>query len=111
MAEERALRPVERVVRRLVESGVDPADVAWRLHRSPRSVKQILELSKRVHAVAPPPVPPQLLRPLERRILAWREAGASYAEIGARFRRSPRFIRRVEDLARAKLARAGTDAA
>ena len=45
MAEERALRPVERVVRRLVESGVDPADVAWRLHRSPRSVKQILELS------------------------------------------------------------------
>jgi DNA-binding CsgD family transcriptional regulator len=111
VAEERALRPVERVVRRLLDSGVDPADVAWRLRRSPRSVKQILELSKRVHVVAPTPVPPQLLRPLERRILAWREAGASYAEIGARFRRSPRFIRRVEDLARAKLARAGTDAA
>jgi hypothetical protein len=46
-----------------------------------------------------------VLRPLERRILAWREAGAGYAEIGARFRRSPQFVRRVEDLARAKLAR------
>jgi len=108
VAEEFALRPVERVVRRLVDSGVDPAEVAWRLRRSPRSVKQILELSTRARTVAHPPVPPQVLRPLERRILAWRAEGASYAEIGSRFRRSPAFVRQVEGIALAKILRAGS---
>jgi DNA-binding CsgD family transcriptional regulator len=104
VAEEVNLRPIERVVRRLVEDGVDPAEVAWRLRRSPRSVKQILELSKRVRTGVRPSVPPsQVLRPIERRILAWRAQGASYAEIGARFRRSPAFIRQVEGIARAKV--------
>ena len=104
MAEEVTLRPIERVVRRLVEGGADPAEVAWRLRRSPRSVKQILELSSRTRsAVRPSPPAPQVLRPLERRILAWRDQGASYAEIGARFRRSPAFVRQVEGIARAKV--------
>jgi DNA-binding CsgD family transcriptional regulator len=104
VAEEVALRPVERLVRRLVESGVDSAEVAWRLRRSPRSVKQILEMSTRARTgVSPAVPPPQVLRPIERRILAWRAQGASYAEIAARFRRSPDFIRRVEGIARTKV--------
>jgi DNA-binding CsgD family transcriptional regulator len=104
VAEKVTLRPVERVVRRLVESGVDSTEVAWRLRRSPRSVKQILELSTRARTVVRSPVPPpQVLRPIERRILAWRAQGASYAEIAARFRRSPDFIRRVEGIALAKV--------
>jgi DNA-binding CsgD family transcriptional regulator len=104
VAEELALRPVERLVRRLVESGVDSAEVAWRLRRSPRSVNQILEMSTRARTGVRPAVPPpQVLRPIERRILAWRAQGASYAEIAARFRRSPDFIRRVEGIARAKV--------
>jgi DNA-binding CsgD family transcriptional regulator len=102
------LRPIERRIRRLVAAGVDPAEVAWRFRRSPRSVSQILALGSRPHRGASPPTNPQVLRPLERRILAWRDTGASYAEIGARFRRSPQFVRRVEDLAHAKLARADT---
>jgi DNA-binding CsgD family transcriptional regulator len=101
-----SLRPIERRVRRLVEAGVDPAEVAWRFRRSPRTVNQIPELGSRPHRRTTPSVNPQVFRPLERRILAWRESGASYAEIGSRFRRSPQFVRRVEDLARAKLARA-----
>jgi DNA-binding CsgD family transcriptional regulator len=108
VAEEVGLRPIERVVRRLVDSGVEPAEVAWRLRRSPRSVKQILQLSTRAQTAARTPVPPQTLRPLERRILAWRAEGASYAEIGARFRHSPAFIRQVEGIALAKLSRAGS---
>jgi hypothetical protein len=40
------------------------------------------------------------LRPLERRVLRWREDGASFDEIAARFRRSPEFIERVVDMAR-----------
>jgi DNA-binding CsgD family transcriptional regulator len=106
VAEVQSLRPVERVVQRLVDSGVGTAEVAWRLRRSPRSVNQILKLSTRARTIAQPPVPPQVLRPLERRILAWRAQGASYAEIGARFRRSPAFIRRVEGVARAKIRNA-----
>jgi DNA-binding CsgD family transcriptional regulator len=104
------LRPLERRVRRLVAAGVNPAEVAWRFRRSPRSVYQILKLGSRPSRGVGPPANQEVLRPLERRILAWREAGASYAEIGARFRRSPLFIHRVEDLARAKLARAQMDA-
>ena len=103
------LRPIERRIRRLVAAGVDPAEVAWRFRRSRRSVSQIVALGSRPHRGPRPLTNPQVLRPLERRILAWREAGASYAEIGARFRRSPQFVRRVEDLARAKLARAEKD--
>ena len=110
MTGEAHLRPIERRVRRLVAAGVDPAEVAWRFRRSRRSVNQILELGSRPDRGAGQVPKPHVLRPLERRILAWREAGASYAEVGARFRRSPQFVRRVEDLARAKLARAGMDA-
>lgn len=43
------------------------------------------------------------LRPLERRLLRWRHYGATHAEIGERFRRSPAFVARVETLARYKL--------
>ena len=103
------LRPIERRIRRLVTAGVDPAEVAWRFRRSRRSVSQILALGSRPHRGASSSTNPEVPRPLERRILAWREAGASYAEIGARFRHSPQFVRRVEDLARAKLARAEKD--
>jgi DNA-binding CsgD family transcriptional regulator len=109
IANEAHLRPIERRIRRLVAAGVDPAEVAWRFRRSRRSVSQILALGSRPNRGASSSTNPQVLRPLERRILAWREAGASYAEIGARFRRSPQFVRRVEDLARAKLARAEND--
>jgi DNA-binding CsgD family transcriptional regulator len=103
------LRPIERRIRRLVAAGVDPAEVAWRFRRSRRSVSQILALGSRPDRGASPATSQDVLRPLEQRILAWREGGASYAEIGARFRRSPQFVRRVEDLARAKLARSERD--
>jgi hypothetical protein len=46
-----------------------------------------------------------VLRPIERRVLRWRERGADYAEIGPRFRRSPGFVQRVENLAHYKLGR------
>ena len=85
VARDAHLRPIERRMRRLVESGVDPTEVAWRFRRSQRSVSQILALGSRPHREASASTNPQVLRPLERRILTWREAGASYAEIGARF--------------------------
>ena len=52
------------------------------------------------------PLPPsERLRPLERRILAWRHQGADYSEIAPRFARSPEFIERVEAMAHLKLSR------
>jgi len=42
------------------------------------------------------------LRPLERRVLKWREDGASPSDIAVRFRRHPRSIEQIERLARYK---------
>ncbi len=42
----------------------------------------------------------QRLRPIERRVLALKEAGISDTEIARRFRRGRRFIEQVEELAR-----------
>lgn len=54
------------------------------------------------HAPAPTSGPTRL-RPLEQRILRWRDGGADYADIGRRFGRTPDHVRRVEALARYKL--------
>jgi DNA-binding CsgD family transcriptional regulator len=102
------LRPIERRIRHLVANGTDISEVAWRFRRSPRSVSHILAMSELPRKAVLSKDPAHTLRPIERRILTWRETGASYAEIGARFRRSPQFIRQVEALAIAKLDRGAT---
>ena len=66
VASEAHLRPIERRMRRLVAAGVDPAEVAWRFRRSPRSVSQILVLSSRPHREVSSSTNPEVLRPLER---------------------------------------------
>jgi hypothetical protein len=45
------------------------------------------------------------LRPIERRILQWRDQGAEVAELARRFRRGPQSVAQVERLARYKLTR------
>jgi DNA-binding CsgD family transcriptional regulator len=96
-----ALRPIERRVLFLEESGVDRLEIARRFQRSPEFIGRLVELARLPRRRAEPDDAP--LRPLERRILAWREQGADYDEIGPRFRRSPDFVRRVEDMAYYKL--------
>lgn len=99
---EERLRPLERRIRKLVAEGLSNEEIARRFRRSPDFVQRVHELSE-VDRI-PRPADPSPLRPLERRVLRWRDAGAEPEDIGPRFRRSPGFVAQVEDLARYKLA-------
>ncbi len=79
--------------------GVPDTEIGRRVRKSPERVSQIIEWTQlprpgrsgdRQH----------LLSPLQRRVVAMRAEGQTHSEIGEKFRRSERFIRQVEGLAR-----------
>lgn len=78
---------------RLAAEGVVPAEIGRRFNRSEEFVERVLEFSSLPGRGASPK--PQGLRPLERRLLRWREQGATPAELADRFRRGPGYIERV----------------
>ena len=95
------LRPFERRVRRLTEAGMPTEEIARRFRRAPSTIERVRQMSElrqgdgsdtRTHE----------LTALERRVLRWRSRGVSHDEIGEKLRKSGRFVRRVEDLARRK---------
>jgi hypothetical protein len=91
------LRPIERRVSRLADDGVLPAEIGRRFNRSEGYIEQVLVLAGVPGRAAPPASPG--LRPIERRLLRWREQGASPEELADRFRRGPGYIERVLALA------------
>ena len=86
----------------MTEQGLDDAEIGRRFGHS-------ADWPARVRSLAAVPRPGghrmrgDVLRPLERRVLRWRAAGAGYDDVSPRFRRSPDFIRRVEELAQYRL--------
>ena len=112
-----ALRPIERRILRWVARGADDAEIAHRFGRSIRWVAQVRLLAELDRAAADPAAPAAgrtqapdgRLRPLERRLLRWREQGIDHDELSIRFRRRPEFLARVERYARFKLSTARTD--
>jgi hypothetical protein len=115
LTEHEAPRALERRILRLVEEGVAYDEIARRFRRSPEMIARIVVLARlaRSEAVAAAGASAGVdaLRPLERRVLRWRDdAAADYAEIGARFRRSAAHVQRIETLARHKLAKFVADA-
>lgn len=103
MTSPQLLRPVERLMLRLVDEGVGDVEIARRFRRSPEMIRRIVVMAGLPRTVGTRVVPDDGLRPLERRVLRWRHHGATYTEIGSRFRRSPVFVARVETLAHYKL--------
>jgi DNA-binding CsgD family transcriptional regulator len=95
------LRPLERRVRRLAAAGVVPAEIGRRFRRGGDYIERVLVFSE--FPGRRPPVQRQGLRPLERRLLRWREQGASPQELADRFRRGPAHIERVLALVDYKL--------
>jgi DNA-binding CsgD family transcriptional regulator len=100
------LRPIERRVRRLRGEGVPTAEIARRFRRAPGTIQRVQEMSELRQGDGSSSTQGEVLNPLERRILQWRADGVDHEEIGAKFRRSGDFVRRVEQFARHKL---GTD--
>lgn len=99
------LRPVERRVLRWADEGLDDAEIGRRFGRGARWTAQVRRLAglQRPRAAVPPESDGDPLRPLERRLLRWREQGADHEELAPRFRRSPAFLARVEEYANYKL--------
>ena len=99
---DRRLRPVERRVLHMTEQGLDDAEIGRRFRRSPEWTGRVREMS-----TIPRPdghhLRGDVLRPIERRVLRWRAAGADYDDLAPRFRRSPDFLRQVEALAQYRL--------
>ncbi len=102
----RTMRPLERRVTKLVDDGIGETEIARRFRRSPEMIHRILGMASFPASASALPAPNALLRPLERRVLQWREAGAGYDEISTRFRRSVAGVQQVERLARYKVDRA-----
>ncbi|MBV8949480.1 MAG: hypothetical protein JOZ99_01285 [Actinobacteria bacterium] len=94
------LRPLERRVARLAAAGVTPDEIGRRFHRSGEHIERVLTLASLPHRRAPQQH--DGLRPLERRLLRWRDTGASPEELAGRFRRGPGYVERVLALAEYK---------
>lgn len=77
------------------------SEIARRFRRSSDHIDRVIEWARLPGRGAP--TENETLRALERRVLRWREQGAAYEDIAARFRRSPGFVERVEGFARIKL--------
>lgn len=103
------LRPLERTVVRLADTGMSRTEIAWRFRRSPGHIGRVLEWSRlpRQRMEASPAGPMQL-RAIERRVLRARTDGIDVAETAARMRRSPEHVSRVDQYATYKLAQGAT---
>lgn len=97
------LRPLERRVLRLSEAGVADDELSRRFMRSPEHIQRVRILAQLPGRTGPRPRG-DILTPMERRVLRWREQGAELDEVADRFGRGPRYIAQVERMAHYKLA-------
>jgi DNA-binding NarL/FixJ family response regulator len=99
--DEMTLRPIERTIVRMTDEGIPTAEIARRLGRRTRSVRQIRWLAgmrplSQAQARTKRHDGPN---PLERCVLRLLESGESYGMIGNRIQRSGAQVRRIETYA------------
>jgi hypothetical protein len=99
------LRPFERRVLALTEAGLDRDAIAEKFKRSPEFIGRVLEMTRLPRPGSGARRADGPLNALERRVLRWRDGGASFDDIGRRFHRSPEHMERVAGLADYKLGR------
>jgi len=95
----RFLRPIERRVLQLADEGMPRDEIALRFRRSPEAIDQVMTLATMPRPEAGHRQTGDILTPIERRVLRWREQGVAYDDLAWRFRASASFSRRVERLA------------
>ena len=89
------LRPIERRLLQMRDSGLSSEEIARRVRRSAKHVERMIEWTEIPRSRRPS----RFARALESRVLALRAQGLAYDEIAQKFRRSARNIRQVEALA------------
>ena len=97
MQDQSVLRPLERTVLRLQEQGFSTAEIARRFRRSPAHIERVIGYAELPGRRGLPERTG--LRPIERRVLAWRAAGVGHQELAERFKRSADHLRRIEGMA------------
>ena len=91
----------------MAAAGVTPAETGRRFHRSDRYVEQVLRLAQMPRTTdARPSSVGSDLRPLERRLLRWRDEGTDPVDVATMFGRTPEHIERVLALVDYKQRRA-----
>lgn len=88
-----------RVLQRMQNDGADVHQMATRVRKRPRTVRQILEFGSTVPAASPS----DRLRPVERLVLEGLAAGDNYGIIASRLGHSGPHTRRIAAYARFKL--------
>ena len=100
-------RAIERRMTSMAAAGVTPAETGRRFHRSDRYVEQVLRLAQMPRTIdARPSSVGSDLRPLERRLLRWRDEGTDPGDVATMFGRTPEHIARVLALVDYKQRRA-----
>ena len=98
------LRPIERVVVKLHQSGATAPEIGKRVGKKPGTVYRILQMVELKSDVAQGATPSHdPLRPIERVVVKLRARGESYGEIGNRLARSGRQVQMIERYATFKL--------
>ena len=102
MEHQTELRPLERAVLRLRSEGVSTVEIGRRFRRSPAHIERVIEYAELPHRRG---IERPGLRPIERRVLAWRAAGMDHQELALKFKRSAGHMRKIEGLAHLRKAR------
>lgn len=91
------LRPIERVILRLREQGMEAPQIGRRIGKKPGTVNRILEMIEHKEGLdLRPAASGEGPNALERTIYRLRAQGESYGEIGNRLGRSGQNVRRIE---------------